>query len=83
VRDAILTHRLSDAILRLNPTVPEVIREEALGALTKDRVLMDPVRANREVYGLFRNGYQAEWQGETGDREYATVQFVFAHKCDV
>jgi type I restriction enzyme, R subunit len=76
MRDAILTHRLRDAIHRLNPTVPEAIREEALGAVVKDRALMDPVRANREVYELIRNGYRAEWQGETGDREYATIQFI-------
>jgi type I restriction enzyme R subunit len=76
MRDAILTHRLRDAILRLNPTVPEAIRDEALGAVAKDRALMDPVRANREVYDLIRNGYRAEWQGESGDREYAMVQFI-------
>ena len=76
MRDAILTHRLRDTILRLNPTVPEVIREEALAAIGKDRSLMDPVRANREVYELIRNGYRAEWQGETGGREYATVQYI-------
>ena len=76
MRDAILTHRLRDAIHRLNPTVPEAIREEALGAVVKDRALMDPVRANREVYDLIRNGYRAEWQGERGDREYATVQYI-------
>jgi type I restriction enzyme, R subunit len=76
MHDAILTHRLRDAIHRLNPTVPEAIREEALGAVVKDRALMDSVRANREVYGLIRNGYRAEWQGERGEREYATVLFI-------
>jgi type I restriction enzyme, R subunit len=76
IRDVILTHRLQDAILQLNPTVPEVIREEVLAAIRKDRSLMDPVRANREVYDLVRNGYRAEWQGETGDREYATVRLI-------
>lgn len=76
IRDAVLTYRLRDGILRLNPTVPEAIREEALDAVVKDRSLMDPARANREVYKLIRNGYRAEWQGETGDRDYATVQFI-------
>ncbi|MGH3971575.1 MAG: type I restriction endonuclease subunit R, partial [Mycobacterium sp.] len=76
IRDAVLTHRLRSSILRLNPVVPEVAREEALSAVVKDRSLMDRVRANREVYDLVRNGYRAEWQGETGEREYATVQFI-------
>ena len=76
MRDAVLTHPLRAAILRLNPTVPEAIREEALSTVVKDRALMDPVRANREVYDLVRNGYRAEWQAERGAREYATVQFI-------
>lgn len=76
MHDAILSHRLSDAIDRLNPTVPGFIRDEALKAVARDRAVMDPVRANREVYELVRNGYRAEWQGDHGQREYATVQFI-------
>jgi type I restriction enzyme, R subunit len=76
IRDAVLTHRLRSAILRLNPVAPEAVREEALSTVVKDRGLMDPVRANRELYDLLRNGYRADWQGDTGDREYATVQFI-------
>jgi len=52
-RDVVLTHRLREALGWLNPQVPDAMREEALEALAKDRSLMDRVRANREVYGLF------------------------------
>jgi type I restriction enzyme R subunit len=76
MHDAILNHRLRDAIVRLNPTAPEAVREDALAAMVKDRSLMDPVRANREVYALIRNGYSAEWQAERGEREYATVRYI-------
>src|SRR5688572_22860361 len=53
-----LTHRVRDALADLNPLVPDVIREEALEALTRDRSLMDRVRANREVHALIRDGYR-------------------------
>jgi len=76
MRDVVLTHRLRDALRWLNPQVPESIREEALAAVAKDRSLMDRVRANREVYTLIRDGYRAEWQGENGERQYATVQYL-------
>ena len=56
--------------------MPDAIREEALAAVAKDRSVMDRVRANREVYDLLRDGYRAEWQGENGERQYASVQYV-------
>ena len=74
-RDVFLTHRLRDALRNLQPLVPDAIREEALTAITRDRSLMDGVRANREVHDLLRNGYKAEWE-ENGDRCYATVTFI-------
>ena len=59
-----------------NPEVPELIREEALAAVRKDRSVMDRVRANREVHDLLRDGYRAEWRDDDGDDEHATVRFV-------
>jgi type I restriction enzyme R subunit len=76
MRDVVLTHRLRDALRWLNPQMPDAIREDALAAAAKDRSVMDRVRANREVYDLVRDGYQAEWQDENGERQYARVQYV-------
>ncbi|MCW2749347.1 MAG: box helicase [Aeromicrobium sp.] len=74
-RDVFLTHRLRDALRNLQPLIPDTIREEALTAITRDRSLMDPVRANREVHDLLRDGYKAEWE-EHGERRYATVTYI-------
>lgn len=71
-----LIHRVRDALADLNPLVPDVIREEALGALTRDRSLMDWVRANREVHALIRDGYRGEWTDENGSQQFTTVQYV-------
>jgi len=76
MHDVVLTHRVRDALRWLNPLIPEVIREEALAAVVKDQSVLDRVRANREVYDLVRDGYRAEWQGEDGGRQYATVRYV-------
>ena len=76
MQDVVLTHRVRDALRWLNPRAPEEIREEALAAVAKDRSVMDRVRANREVYDLIRDGYRAEWQGNDGERQYASVQYV-------
>ena len=76
MHDVVLTHRVRDALRWLNPQVPELIREEALAAVAKDRSVMDRVRANREVYDLIRDGYRAEWQDDDGEKQYATVQYL-------
>ncbi len=76
IHEVVLTHRLRDALTALNPGVPEDIREEALAAMSKDRLVMDPVRANREVYELLRDGYRARWRDPGGDERYATVGYV-------
>jgi type I restriction enzyme R subunit len=76
MHEVILVHRLRDAIHVLNPDVPEHIREEGIQAVTKDRSVMDRVRANREVHTLLRDGYRAEWTDDRGDKQFATVRLV-------
>lgn len=75
--DAVLTHRLRFAIRKLNPEdVPDSVINEAIGAITKDRSVMDRVRANREVYDLLRDGYRAEWVDDNGDKRIETLRYL-------
>ena len=75
--DVVLTHRLRFALRKLNPVdVPDTAINEAVEALTKDRSVMDRVRANREVYDLLRDGYQAEWTDDNGDNEVETLRYL-------
>lgn len=76
-RDVVLTHRLRAAMRALNADhVPQSAIEEAIEAITKDRSAMDPVRANREVRDLVRDGYQAEWIDDLGEKQIETLRFV-------
>ncbi|MEI2819951.1 MAG: type I restriction endonuclease [Marmoricola sp.] len=75
--EVILTHRLRFAMRRLNPEhVPDLAINEAIEALTKDRSVMDRVRANREVYDLLRDGYRAEWTDESGAKRTESLRFL-------
>jgi type I restriction enzyme R subunit len=76
MHEVVLVHRLRDAIRLLNPDIPEFVREEALQAVTKDRSVMDRVRANREIHTLLRDGHRAEWSDDRGARQFATVRYV-------
>jgi type I restriction enzyme R subunit len=76
IHDVVLTHRLRDALRFLNPAVPDDVREEALQSIIKDRAAMDPVRANKEIHGLLRDGYQAEWRDDAGEPRFASIQYL-------
>jgi type I restriction enzyme, R subunit len=78
-RDAILVHRLRDALHDLNPAVPVEAIEEAIGAVGRDRLVMDLTRANREIYGLLRDGYLATWRDERGDEQSERIHYLDWH----
>ncbi|MBY6387325.1 type I restriction endonuclease subunit R [Rhodococcus erythropolis] len=75
--EVVLTHRLRFAMRKLNPEdVPDTSINEAIEVLTKDRSAMDRVRANREVNDLIRDGYQAEWSGENGEKRIENLRYL-------
>ncbi len=73
--EPVLGHRLSDALRSLNIGLPQSALDEAAEQLLRDRSAMGRVRANREVYGLLRDGARVEVSGD-GERRMATVRFV-------
>ena len=75
-RDVILHHRLHDAIVNLNPGLPNAVVIEAAGMMTKDRSLMDRTRANREVYDLLRDGFKTSWVDAAGTDHDVTVRYI-------
>ena len=75
--DVVLTHRLRFAMRKINDTdVPDLVINEAVEAITKDRSIMDRVRANREVYDLLRDGYRAEWTDEQAEKRIETLRYL-------
>ncbi|WP_457207198.1 type I restriction endonuclease subunit R [Nocardioides sp. P5_C9_2] len=75
--DVVLTHRLRYAMRKLNAEyVPYASIDEAIETLTKDRTVMDPARANREVHDLLRDGYRAEWTDDSGAKQIETLRYL-------
>jgi type I restriction enzyme R subunit len=81
-REVVLVHRLRDALRYLNPSVPDVQREEAVAALIRGRALMDRVRANREVFELLRDGFSAVWRDSSGAEQSGRVRYIDWHHSD-
>jgi type I restriction enzyme, R subunit len=54
--EVVLVRRLSAALQRLNPDLPNEAIELAIEELTRDRSVLSPANANREIYQLLKQG---------------------------
>lgn len=75
-RDVILSDRLKDALIHLNPGIPEPSIDEALSKLTDKRHAMSPIAANRELDALIRGGVPVEFDNAQGLKENARVYVI-------
>jgi type I restriction enzyme R subunit len=71
-----LAERLKAALRRLNPDVPEAALADAYEQLTRPREAMSLVNANREVYGLLKEGVKVNLHLEEGGTELVVVTVV-------
>jgi type I restriction enzyme R subunit len=61
---------------KLNKNIPEKIIEDAIEKLTARRYAMSPLLANKDVYGLIRNGIPVEYEGADGRTEHGIVRVI-------
>ena len=66
--DVILADRVREAAIRLNPDIPTTAIEDALDKLLDRRQAMTLIAANREIYGLLRDGISVEFDNAQGVR---------------
>jgi len=75
-RDVILLARLKSAVICLNPDIPIKAIDEALETLLDRRQAMSLVAANREVYGLLRDGVPVEFDDTKGQKQQERVCLI-------
>jgi len=75
-RDVILADRVREAATRLNPDVPAAAIESALEKLLDRRQAMTLTAANREIYGLLRDGVPVEFDDKNGQRQQERVYLL-------
>lgn len=74
--DVVLVRRLLPALAKLNPGLPNEALMLAIEELTKDRSLMIPVQANREIYDLIKNGVKVSFLNEKEEEQVETVTVI-------
>jgi len=75
-RDVILADRVREAAIRLNPDIPATAIEDALEKLLDRRQAMTLIAANREIYGLLRDGIPVEFDNAQGVRQQELVRLL-------
>ena len=75
-RDVLLLDRVKASAIALNPKIPVAVIDGALEKLADRRQAMLPVPANREIYGLLRDGIPVEFDDAKGRHQQANVQLI-------
>jgi type I restriction enzyme R subunit len=65
-QEVVLGRHLKAALTTLNPDLPSSGIALAVDELTKDRSAMDPIRANRELHQLIRDGVPVKVRVDDG-----------------
>lgn len=66
-QDVILTRHLGEALIRLNPGLPDAAYADALRQITNAPLGSNPVAINRDAYDLVKNGVVASFRDAKGD----------------
>src|SRR5690242_11502961 len=75
-REVILHDRLAAAARRLNPALPDAVRDEALERLCDPRRAMTAVMANKEVHDLLRHGMAVEYDDAQGRQQHDRLRLL-------
>lgn len=72
----VLIPRLRAALMRLNPHLPPEAIALAIEELKRDRSVMSPANANREVYRLLKNGVKVSFRGKENEETVENVRVI-------
>jgi type I restriction enzyme, R subunit len=75
-RDVILTDRVQEAMIRLNPAIPQAAIESALEKLLDRRQAMTLIAANQEIYSLLRDGVSVQFDDTQGAQQQERVRLL-------
>lgn len=74
--EVVLRKDFYQAINALNPNSSTSSIDQAFDEITRDRSILNPVNANKEVYDLLKNGFKAKFQNENGDEEIENIRLI-------
>ncbi len=74
--EVVIKPLLKQQLIKLNPTLPLTAIEEAFEEICKTRLDKSDLMANKEIYGLIKNGIGVKITNQKGREEDATVKVI-------
>ncbi len=74
--EVVIEDRLQAAIKRLNPGIAESAIDSTIAEILKDRMSMDQVLANKEVYEMLRDGFPVSFLDSDGIRQDERLRII-------
>ena len=74
--EVVLVPRLRAALERLNPDLPAAAISAAIDELTRDRSVLSPAAANREIYTLLKGGVNVSIQSDDGGQRNVLAKAI-------
>jgi type I restriction enzyme R subunit len=74
--EVILRKDFFAAIKELNPSAKDSSIDQAFEEVSRDRSVLNPVNANKEVYDLLKTGFKAKFENDDGDEEIEEITLV-------
>lgn len=74
--DVVLIPKLKESLIKLNPSFPSEAINQAIEELIRDRSILNPVTANREIYNLIRNGVKIKVKRPDETEDDETVRMI-------
>ena len=79
-QEVIFLDLLRASAAKLNSRIPSLALDQALDSLDAQRISMSPILANKEVYGLLRDGIPVQYENARGESEQGLVRIIdFEH----
>ncbi len=73
-REVVLTRKLREKLVELNPGLPDAAYDDAVRQLTAITASHDIVTANREKYEMMRDGVQVLFRNDEGEQEHKRLR---------
>jgi type I restriction enzyme, R subunit len=66
-KDVVLTRYLGEALIKLNPDLPDAAYQDALRQVTDTPAIQTTLQTNHDKYDLLKNGVQAQFRNDKGE----------------
>ena len=74
--EVILTRYLREALVKLNPNLPDIAYDEAIRTFTEYTTTQSLIQINKEKYDLLKDGIQISFKNNKGEQDKQKLKVI-------